>query len=150
MSLAAHKIAALRFSLGFGKILGACHRRRRREEAFSATRRTARTLDIGGHRGILSYEPTELVITARAGTPLVEIEAALAEQNQMLGFEPPHFAVAASEGVALRLEESGATLGGTIAGLSGPRRPRAGSARDFVLGTKPLNGQGEILTPAGR
>jgi glycolate oxidase FAD binding subunit len=90
-------------------------------------------LDVTGHRGVVSYEPTELVITARAGTPLAEIAALLAQHNQMLGFEPPHFG-------------AGATLGGTIAcGLSGPRRPYAGAARDFVLGTTILNGKGEIL-----
>jgi len=94
-------------------------------------------LDVGGHRGILSYEPKELVITARAGTPLKEIEAALAEQGQMLPFEPPWFG-------------DDATLGGTIAaGLSGPRRPYAGSARDFVLGARVLNGKGEILRFGG-
>ncbi len=90
-------------------------------------------LDVTGHRGIVSYEPTELVVTARAGTPLAEIEAALSEKGQMLGFEPPYFGAAA-------------TLGGTIAcGFSGPRRPYAGSARDFVLGTRIINGKGEIL-----
>lgn len=95
-------------------------------------------LDVGGHRGIDSYEPTELVITARAGTPLADIETALAEKNQMLAFEPPHFA-------------ESATLGGAIAcGFSGPRRPWAGSARDFVLGTKILNGKGEILRFGGQ
>lgn len=95
-------------------------------------------LDITAHRGIVSYEPTELVITARAGTPLVEIEAALTERGQMLGFEPPHFS-------------DGATLGGTIAcGLSGPRRPYAGAARDFVLGAKIVNGRGEILRFGGQ
>src|SRR5512147_2989854 len=79
------------------------------------------------HRGIISYEPTELVITARAGTPLQEVEAVLARSGQMLGFEPPHFGTAA-------------TLAGTIAcGLSGPRRPYAGAARDFVLGVRILN-----------
>jgi len=94
-------------------------------------------LDVTGHRGIVSYEPTELVITARAGTPLAEIVAALAEQGQMLGFEPPLFGEAA-------------TLGGTIAcGFSGPRRPYAGAARDFVLGTKIVNGKGEILKFGG-
>lgn len=94
-------------------------------------------LDVTGHRGIVSYEPTELVVTARAGTPLAEIEAALAEKGQMLGFEPPYFGEAA-------------TLGGTIAcGFSGPRRPYAGSARDFVLGTKIINGKGEILKFGG-
>lgn len=92
-------------------------------------------LDTRAHRGILSYEPTELVISARAGTPLAEIEAALAEKGQMLAFEPPRFA----EG-----EIGGATLGGCIAaGLSGPRRATAGAARDFVLGVKILDGRGE-------
>ncbi len=95
-------------------------------------------LDVGKHRGILAHEPTELVITARAGTPLSEIEAALAEKNQMLGFEPPRFG-------------ESATLGGTIAcGFSGPRRPWSGSARDFVLGAKVLNGHGEILRFGGQ
>jgi len=96
------------------------------------------TLALAGHRGIVSYEPTELVITARAGTPLGEIEAALAERNQMLAFEPPHYGPTA-------------TLGGTIAcNLSGPRRPYAGSARDFVLGTKIINGRGEVLKFGGQ
>lgn len=95
-------------------------------------------LDVTGHRGIVSHEPTELVITARAGTPLAEIERALAGHNQMLGFEPPHFG-------------PGATLGGTIAcGLSGPRRPYAGAARDFVLGARIVNGRGEVLRFGGQ
>ena len=90
-------------------------------------------LDVTGHRGIVSYEPTELVVTARAGTPLAELEAALSEKGQMLAFEPPWFG-------------EGATLGGTMAcGFSGPRRPYVGSARDFVLGTRIINGKGEIL-----
>lgn len=96
------------------------------------------TLSVAGHRGIVSYEPTELVITARAGTPLVEIESTLARHNQMLAFEPPHFG-------------ERATLGGTLAcGLSGPRRPYAGSARDFVLGVKIVNGKGERLAFGGQ
>ena len=95
-------------------------------------------LGVAGHRGIVAYEPIELVITARAGTPLAEIEAALAAQQQMLGFEPPYFGDAA-------------TLGGTIAcGLSGPRRPYSGSARDFVLGSRIINGSGEILSFGGQ
>ncbi|OGI52078.1 MAG: glycolate oxidase subunit GlcE [Candidatus Muproteobacteria bacterium RIFCSPHIGHO2_12_FULL_60_33] len=94
-------------------------------------------LDVTGHRGIVSYEPTELVVTARAGTPLAELEAALADKGQMLAFEPPWFG-------------EGATLGGTIAcGFSGPRRPYAGAARDFVLGTRIINGKGEILRFGG-
>jgi len=95
-------------------------------------------LDVTGHRGIVSYEPTELVITARAGTPLTEIEATLAAHDQMLGFEPPHYGPAA-------------TLGGTIAcNLSGPRRPYSGAARDFVLGARIVNGKGEILKFGGQ
>ncbi len=95
-------------------------------------------LDVTKHRGIVSYEPTELVLTARTGTPLSEIESALAEKNQMLAFEPPHFGPKA-------------TLGGTIAcNLSGPRRPYCGSARDFVLGTRIINGRGEILKFGGQ
>ena len=90
-------------------------------------------IDVTGHSGIISYEPTELVITARAGTSLSDIENALNEKDQMLGFEPPHFA-------------ESATLGGTIAcNLSGPRRPYRGAARDYVLGSTIINGKAEQL-----
>ena len=95
-------------------------------------------LDAGGHRGIVDYDPRELVLTARAGPPLAEVEATLAEAGQMLAFEPPHFGKTA-------------TLGGTIAcGLSGPRRPYAGSARDFTLGCRIINGHGEMLRFGGQ
>jgi len=95
-------------------------------------------LDTRAHSGIVDYEPTELVITARCGTPLVEIEAALLEQRQMLAFEPPHFG-------------AGATLGGAIAsGLSGPRRATSGAVRDFVLGAKLLDGKGDVLSFGGQ
>lgn len=105
---------------------------------FYGRQTNGQTLDAGKHRGVLAYEPTELVLTARAGTPLAEIEATLAGKGQMLGFEPPHYGKAA-------------TLGGTVAcGLSGPRRPWSGSARDFVLGAKILNGRGEILRFGGQ
>jgi glycolate oxidase FAD binding subunit len=94
-------------------------------------------LAVAGHRGILHYDPSELVITARAATPLAEIEAALSAERQMLAFEPPHFG-------------PGATLGGTLAcNLSGPRRPYVGAARDFVLGARILNGRGEVLRFGG-
>lgn len=97
----------------------------------------ATLLDVAGHRGVVNYQPTELVITARAGTPLAEIEALLAAHGQMLAFEPPRFGGAG-------------TIGGAIAcGLSGPRRPYAGAARDFVLGCRLINGQGEILRFGG-
>jgi len=95
-------------------------------------------LDVSAHRGVISYEPTELVITARAGTPLAEVEAVLADSQQMLAFEPPHFGAAA-------------TLGGTVAcALSGPRRPYVGAARDFVLGVKMLSGEGHTLSFGGQ
>lgn len=94
--------------------------------------------DVGAHRGIIAYEPTELVITARTGTTLTEIEAALTDSGQMLAFEPPHFGASA-------------TLGGTVASaLSGPRRPYAGAVRDFVLGVKMLDGEGRTLTFGGQ
>jgi glycolate oxidase FAD binding subunit len=90
-------------------------------------------LDVGGHQGVITYEPTELVITARSGTPLSVIENLLTEHNQMLAFEPPYYG-------------ESATLGGTIAcNLSGPRRAYAGAARDFVLGARLINGKGEVL-----
>ncbi len=95
-------------------------------------------IDVNAHRGIIEYDPRELVLTARSGTPLSDIENALAASGQMLAFEPPHFG-------------SAATLGGTIStGLSGPRRPYSGSARDFVLGCKMLNGRGEIASFGGQ
>ncbi len=94
--------------------------------------------DTRDYAGIVEYEPTELVITARAGTPLAEIESTMAAAGQMLAFEPPRFG-------------PGATLGGTIAaGLSGPRRPYAGAARDFVLGVRVVDGRGDDLTFGGR
>ena len=95
-------------------------------------------LNVGEYRGIIDYTPSELVISARAGMPLNELEATLAEQGQMLPFEPPHFG-------------EHATLGGSIAcGLSGPRRPYAGAARDFVLGINCINGNGEYLRFGGQ
>ncbi|MBI3574229.1 MAG: glycolate oxidase subunit GlcE [Gammaproteobacteria bacterium] len=125
-------------------------------KTFYGRQSNGQRLEVGGHRGILSYEPTELVITARAGTPLADIEAALAEKNQMLAFEPPHFADriearGAGQGGPGGAFGENATLGGAIAcGFSGPRRPWSGSARDFVLGTKILNGKGEILRFGGQ
>ncbi|MGE5467918.1 MAG: glycolate oxidase subunit GlcE [Ignavibacteria bacterium] len=99
-------------------------------------------LDTRSHAGIVSYEPTELVITARCGTPLAEIEAALAEQGQMLAFEPPRFASSAS---------GEATIGGAVAsGLSGPRRAAAGAVRDYVLGVHILDGAGHLLHFGGQ
>ncbi len=94
-------------------------------------------LDTRSHSGITSYEPSELVVTVRAGTPLAELEAALLAKNQYLPFEPPHFADCS-------------TVGGMVAsGLSGAARATAGSVRDHVLGIQIINGAGEVLNFGG-
>ena len=104
-------------------------------------------LDVSPHQGIISYEPTELVLTARSGTSLNEIESVLNENNQQLAFEPPHFSnLSNSEEATIE-----ATLGGTVAcGLSGPARANYGSVRDFVLGCEIVNGKGEQLKFGGQ
>ena len=89
-------------------------------KSFYGNKASGETLSIKDHQGIINYEPTELIITAHAGTPLKIIEQLLDDNNQMLAFEPPSFG-------------DDATLGGTIAcNFSGPRRAYAGAARDFV------------------
>lgn len=96
------------------------------------------TLSLQDHQGIVNYQPTELVVTAYAGTKLSELQTMLAEHNQRLPFDPPHFG-------------DSATLGGTIAtGLSGSIRPFTGSARDYVLGCKIINGKGQIMQFGGQ
>ncbi|MGZ3254019.1 MAG: glycolate oxidase subunit GlcE, partial [Burkholderiaceae bacterium] len=101
---------------------------------------TGDRLDTRSYSGIIDYDPTELVITARCGTPLADLENALAEQHQMLAFEPPHFS---SKGVA--------TIGGVVAsGLSGPRRSAVGAVRDFMLGAVLMDGKGEVLHFGGQ
>jgi len=95
-------------------------------------------VDTQVYAGIIDYEPTELVLTARTGTSLAAIESAMRARGQMLAFEPPHFG-------------EGGTLGGAIAsGLSGPRRPYAGAARDLILGVRVLDGVGQDLTFGGQ
>jgi glycolate oxidase FAD binding subunit len=95
-------------------------------------------LETGVYSGIVNYEPTELVITVRAGTRLADLERELRNRHQMLAFEPPHFG-------------SNATIGGCVAaGLSGPRRTSAGAVRDFVLGVRMLDGNGEDLSFGGQ
>jgi glycolate oxidase FAD binding subunit len=94
--------------------------------------------DTRAYHGIVDYEPSELVVTVRCGTPVAELEQTLAQQNQMLAFEPPHFG-------------PGATVGGMVAsGLSGPRRQSAGALRDFVLGVDLVDGRGELLHFGGK
>ncbi|MBN9322490.1 MAG: glycolate oxidase subunit GlcE, partial [Delftia acidovorans] len=98
-------------------------------------------LDTRALAGVVSYEPSELVVTVRAGTPLAEVEALLAAQGQCLAFEPPHF-----DG-----DSRNATVGGMVAsGLSGPARASVGAVRDFVLGLEMINGQGELLRYGGQ
>lgn len=95
-------------------------------------------LSTTSYQGILDYQPEELVITACAGTPIAEIESTLAKKNQILPFEPPHFG-------------GDATFGGVIAaGLAGPARISAGNLRDFVLGTRLMDGRGEDLSFGGK
>lgn len=95
-------------------------------------------LITAGHRGIVSYEPTELVVRARSGTPLAALEAVLAEAGQYLPCEPPRFG-------------GGGTVGGAVAcGLAGPRRPYVGAVRDFVLGVRMVNGAGKVLSFGGQ
>lgn len=108
----------------------------------SATNGTGGTsgiiLETGAYSGIVNYEPTELVITVRAGTLLADLERGLRNRHQMLAFEPPYFS-------------SMATIGGCVAaGLSGPRRASAGAVRDFVLGVRMLDGKGEDLSFGGQ
>ncbi len=110
---------------------------------------TGEPLDVRGYAGIVAYEPTELVVTARCGTSLAELEATLAASGQMLAFEPPHFG-----GPFERQPPhcgAGATVGGMVAaGLGGPRRQAAGALRDFVLGVTILDGRGEVLSFGGQ
>ena len=95
-------------------------------------------LDMRRIAGITSYEPSELVVTVKAGTPILELETALAEQGQHLAFEPPRF------------ENGAGTVGGMVAaGLSGPARAAVGSVRDHVLGVTMLNGRGEAMSFGG-
>lgn len=102
-------------------------------------------LDLSGLQGVLLYEPEELVLTARPGTRLSEIEALLAGNGQCLAFEPPDL------GPLLGAAEGAATLGGALAAnLSGPRRPKAGAARDHLLGVKAVSGRAERFKSGGR
>ena len=94
-------------------------------------------LETRGHSGIVSHDPAELVLTARGGTPLAEVEAQLASKGQRLPFEPPHFGAEA-------------TIGGAVAcGLAGPARAWAGALRDYVLGVRVLTGDGRVLRFGG-
>lgn len=104
---------------------------------FLGLRLQGEVLDTRGVSGIVSHEPSELVVTVRGGTPLAELEAVLADKGQCLAFEPPRLGAA--------------TVGGMVAaGLSGPARASAGAVRDFILGLQLVNGRGELLTFGGQ
>jgi glycolate oxidase FAD binding subunit len=126
------------------QIAGACQQGRQlritghNSKSFLCHENENEQFSILEHNGIISYEPSELVVTVRAGTGIQELQAILAEQQQTLAFDPPCF-------------DGRGTIGGAIAtGLSGPSRPWNGSARDFVLGTRIINGKGEVLTFGGQ
>jgi glycolate oxidase FAD binding subunit len=107
-------------------------------KAFYGTPVAGDTLETTSWQGIVSHEPTELVVTVRAGTPLAELEAVLLEKGQCLPFEPPRFG-------------SASTIGGVVAaGLAGPARAIAGGVRDYVLGLRFIDGRGEWLTFGGQ
>ena len=128
----ATQVAAVSATGGEIEIFGGCSKR------FYGEPMEALPVDVSAHSGVIDYDPAELVITLRAGCKLSEVEALLAQNRQMFGFEPPHFA-------------ADATIGGMVAsGLAGPRRAFAGSIRDFVLGAKILDGRGEIMQFGGR
>lgn len=116
------------------------------KDAIGHSERAATNLDLSGISGITLYEPEELILSARAGTPLAEIEAALAEKNQMLAFEPPNYgALLSGSG------DNKGTIGGLIASnLAGPRRVQAGAVRDHFLGFKAVSGRGEAFKSGGR
>lgn len=106
-------------------------------KSFYGNAQVGTPLSVAEHTGIINYEPTELVLTARAGTPLADIEKVLAAEGQCLAFDPPRFG---GQG----------TLGGAIAsGLAGPSRPWLGGVRDMILGVKILNGQAELMRFGG-
>ncbi|APW41293.1 glycolate oxidase subunit GlcE [Rhodoferax saidenbachensis] len=134
-----------------------------RSKDFYVGQSQGQVLDTTALRGILSYEPSELVVTVAAGTPLAELEAVLAEKGQCLPFEPPHFTwsqpnrATPAEPLGERFTNSGiatgsaATIGGMVAsGLAGPARASVGGVRDYVLGLKLLNGRAEHLTFGGQ
>ena len=103
----------------------------------------AKRLDLSSHTGIINYDPSELCVTVQAGTKLSDLEALLAENKQMLAFEPPHYPSGKNN-------QDTATIGGAIAtGIAGPRRAYTGSVRDAILGVKIINGEGEIANFGG-
>jgi glycolate oxidase FAD binding subunit len=134
---------AVRWAIAGGKALEVVGRGTKR--AIGRTAQWDATLDLSGLSGITLYEPEELVLSAKAGTPLAEIEARVAASKQELAFEPMDY------GVVLGTPISAASIGGVIAAnLSGPRRIKAGAARDHFLGVNAVSGRGEAFKSGGR
>ena len=133
---------ALRWALAAGEAFDVvCNGSKR---ALGRPSQAPHLLDVSAISGIVNYEPAELILTARPGTPRGVIEEALAEKGQCLAFEPPDFS-------PLLAASSAGTLGGIIAaGLSGPRRVKAGAARDHVLGIAAVSGRGEAFVGGGK
>jgi glycolate oxidase FAD binding subunit len=134
---------AVRWALGNDKALEVAGQGTKR--ALGRPSQTDITLDLSGLSGVTLYEPAELVLSAKAGTPLAEIEAQLDKNNQELAFEPMDY------GPLLGLDAGKGTIGGTIAtNLSGPRRIKAGAARDHFLGVTAVTGRAETIKSGGR
>lgn len=134
---------AIQWALAGGKTLEVIGRGSKRQIGRAA--QWDATLDLSGLSGITLYEPEELVLSAKAGTPLSEIEALVAASKQELAFEPMDY------GTVLGLPPGAGTIGGTLAAnLSGPRRIKAGAARDHLLGVTAVSGRGETFKSGGR
>src|SRR5471032_761807 len=134
---------AVRWAMGNDKALEVAGQGSKR--SLGRPSQTDLTLDLSGLSGVTLYEPAELVLSAKAGTPLAEIEVLLEKNNQELAFEPMDY------GPLLSLEASRGTIGGTIAAnLSGPRRIKAGAARDHFLGVTAVTGRAETIKSGGR
>ena len=134
---------AVRWALAEEKALEVVGRGSKR--AFGRPSQSDLTLDLSGLSGVTLYEPEELVLSAKAGTPMAEIEALVASRGQELAFEPMDY------GPLLGLPADAGTLGGALAAnLSGPRRFRAGAARDHFLGVSAVSGRGETFKSGGR
>ncbi len=134
---------AVRFALGNDKPLELAGQGSKRR--IGRPSQTDLTLDLSGLTGVTLYEPEELVLSARAGTPLAEIEALLERNNQQLGFEPMDYGPVFGE------KPGQGTIGGVIAAnLSGPRRLKMGAARDHFLGVSAVTGRGETIKSGGR
>src|SRR5512142_2001127 len=134
---------AVRWALGNDKALEVSGQGTKR--AIGRPSQTDLTLDLSGLTGLTLYEPAELVLSARAGTPLAEIEAELEMHNQQLAFEPIDY------GPLLGGEAGAGSIGGVIAAnLSGPRRIKAGAARDHFLGVTAVTGRGDTIKSGGR